>query len=339
MLAESFLSTQLAKKLESNRLDPNGRGTFPRPLLRQSSRDRVGIGHALVDDCSLGEACDSIVSHAKRRGRPAFVTTANAQHIVLLDQDKRLRHIYNSADLVVPDGISLLLAARLYGRVLRERVAGVDMFQRLCALAAENELHVFLLGGRPHSADLTARLFKQRWPELRVSTYCPPLGFEKSSEGLEQTAHAVRSARPDLLFVALGAPKQEYWIYDQGIHLSTPISIGVGGSFEMVAGVVRRAPRWIQRLGCEWLYRLCAEPQRMWRRYLIGNMEFAAIVAHQRLRRAILAALFSFADKDAFAAELREPGLQQYQRKFVQRLLHFPPADMNEPRSSDFLAG
>jgi len=312
---------------------------FARPALRRAGMDRVGIGHALVDDCSFGEACDLIIEHAMRQGRPAFVTTANAQHIVLLDQDKRLRQIYNSADLVVPDGISLILAARLHGRLLRERVAGVDMFQTLCERAARNGLHVFLLGGRPNSAKLTARVFKRRWPLLRVSTYCPPVGFDKSTEELEKTANAVRSAKPDLLFVALGAPKQEYWIYEHGLQLSVPISIGVGGSFEMVAGVVRRAPQWIQKVGCEWLYRLCIEPRRMWRRYLIGNLNFATIILRQRIRRLLLSAFFSFIDKDAFAAELLEPSLQQYQRKFATRVLNLLPVEITESRSSDLLAG
>jgi N-acetylglucosaminyldiphosphoundecaprenol N-acetyl-beta-D-mannosaminyltransferase len=307
--------------------------------LRHLSIDRVGVGHALVDNCSSQEACAAIVAHAKAGGKPVFVTTANAQHIVLLDQDKRLREIYDRADLVVPDGISLLLAARLHGRSLQERVAGVDMFQTLCGLAADNSLHVFLLGGRPNSADLTAGVLKQRWTSLRISTYCPPLGFEKTARGLEETARAIGAAKPDLLFVALGAPKQEYWIYDHGLPLSVPVSMGVGGSFEMVAGIVPRAPLWIQSTGFEWLYRLCLEPRRMWRRYLIGNLEFAAIIARQRVRRVFLDAFFSFLDKVSFAAELYEPGLQQDRRKLVAGFINLTAVEMSESRSSDALAG
>jgi N-acetylglucosaminyldiphosphoundecaprenol N-acetyl-beta-D-mannosaminyltransferase len=306
--------------------------------LRPAGMDRVGIGHALVDDCSLQEACVAIVSHAKAGGEPAYVTTPNAQHIVLLDRDKRLREIYDRAALVVPDGISLLLAARLYGRPLRERVAGVDMFQTLCALAAENDLHVFLLGGRPESADRTAATLKKRLSILRISTYCPPLGFEKTATGLEETAQAIRAANPDLLFVALGAPKQEYWIYEHGLQLAVPICVGVGGSFEIVSGVVPRAPLWIQNFGCEWLYRLCLEPRRMWRRYLIGNLEFAAIVIRQRVRRAFLDSFFSLADKDRFAAELHEPNLQ-YKHKLFGSVLKFRSSETCESRHSDPLPG
>jgi len=300
--------------------------------------DRVAIGHALVDNCSLREACAAITAYAKAGAEPAYVTTANAQHIVLLDRDRRLREIYSHADLVVADGGSLLLAARLYGRSLKERVAGVDMFQALCDLAAENDLHVFLLGGRPNSADLTAVALKQRLSRLRISTYCPPFGFERSAGGLEKVAQMIRAAKPDLLFVALGAPKQEYWIYEHGLQLSIPISVGVGGSFEMVAGVVRRAPLWIQNLNCEWLYRLCREPRRMWRRYLVGNLEFAAIVIRQYIRRAFLAAFFSLVDKDRFAAELYEPGLQRKHRLFAN-VTNFRSGDARESHQSDASAG
>ena len=288
--------------------------------LRDAATDRVAIGRALVDNCSLKQACEAIVSHAKAGGKPAYVTTANAQHIVLLDHDKRLRKIYQSADLVVPDGFSLLLAAHLHGRFLQERITGVDMFQVLCDLAAQNDLHVFLLGGLPGSADLAAQVVKTRLSSLRISTYCPPFGFEKSATGLDETARAVRAAKPDLLFVGLGAPKQEYWIYEHGLQLSIPVSIGVGGSFEMVAGVVPRAPMWMQNLGCEWLFRLSREPRRLWRRYLFGNLQFSIIVVRQYIRRAFLASFFSLVDKDRFGAEIYEPGLQ-YRGELLASLL------------------
>jgi N-acetylglucosaminyldiphosphoundecaprenol N-acetyl-beta-D-mannosaminyltransferase len=294
--------------------------------------DRVGIGYALVDVCSADDASSTIIARAKAGGRPAYVVTANAQHIVLLERDKQLRQIYDHADLVVSDGVSLLLAARLYGRILPGRITGVDIFQRLSGLAAENGLRVFLLGGRANSAELAAAALQRRFPGLQIGTYCPPLAFEKTAQGLADAAAAVRSARPHLLFVALGAPKQEYWIYQHGLKLSVPVSIGVGGSFEMVAGVVRRAPRWTQSCGLEWLHRLCLEPRRMWRRYLIGNCQFMAIVTRQQLRRVFLNMLFSLVDGERFAAELLEPGLN-YHRKRVAEVMNSAPGDIYGKRT------
>jgi N-acetylglucosaminyldiphosphoundecaprenol N-acetyl-beta-D-mannosaminyltransferase len=285
-----------------------------RTLLRGPNVDRVGVGHALIDNCSSEQVCASIIAHAQNGGKPAYVITPNAQHIVLLEKDQRLQEIYDHADLVIPDGISLLIAARLYGRSLQQRVAGVDVFKVLCGQAADANLHVFLLGGRPGSAELAATVLKSTYPNLRCSTYCPIFGFEQSPSALKETADAIASAHPDILFVAFGAPKQEYWIYEHGLQLSVPVCIGVGGSFEIVGGVVPRAPMWAQNIGCEWLYRLCREPRRMWRRYIFGNLEFAAIVLRQRIRRSVLDAFVHFVNEKRFAAELSELTLLQHNR-------------------------
>jgi N-acetylglucosaminyldiphosphoundecaprenol N-acetyl-beta-D-mannosaminyltransferase len=283
-----------------------------RASLRGSAMSRIAVGHALIDNCSSEQVCTSILAHAQNRGEPAHVITTNAQHIVLLEKDRDLQEVYDHADLVIPDGISLLIAARLYGRSLQQRVAGVDLFKELCRLAVEYELHVFLLGGRPGSAELSAAVLKSEFPGLKCSTYCPPFGFEQSAAGLKQTANAITAVQPDILFAALGAPKQEYWIYRHGLKLSVPVCIGVGGSFEIVGGVVPRAPMWTQNIGCEWLYRLCREPRRMWRRYLIGNAEFAAIVCRQRIRRILLNAFVHLVNENHFAAELSEMALLEH---------------------------
>jgi N-acetylglucosaminyldiphosphoundecaprenol N-acetyl-beta-D-mannosaminyltransferase len=284
----------------------------PRTSLRGSDVARIAVGHALIDNCSSEQVCASIIAHAKNRGKPAYVITSNAQHIVQLEKERGLQEIYDRADLVIPDGISLLIAARLYGRSLQQRVAGVDIFKVLCGLAAKNGLQVFLLGGRPGSAELAATALKASYPNLKCGTYCPPLGFEQNAAGLKETADAITAAQPDILFVAFGAPKQEYWIYEHGLQLGVPICIGVGGSFEIVGGVIPRAPLWAQNMGCEWLYRFSREPRRMWRRYLIGNLEFAAIVIRQRIRRAFLDTFVHYVNEDRFAAELSELTLRAH---------------------------
>lgn len=259
--------------------------------IRPPNTVRIYIGQALVDSCSFREACDAIFAHAASDGSPAYIITPNAQHVVLLNGDSRLREIYQHADLVVPDGISLLFAARVFGRAFPERITGVDLFQSLCGMAASAGLRVFLLGGAPSSAGRAAACLRGRYPGLDVQTYCPPPGFEKDSGELEKISETIRAATPHLLFVGLGAPKQEYWIYDHGRHLGVSICMGIGGSFEMVSGIFKRAPHWVRTLGCEWLYRLCLEPRRLWRRYLIGNSQFIRIVLHQRMRRALFSAL------------------------------------------------
>ena len=304
--------------------------TSPLSSLRVFVQDRIGIGHALVDKCSSHEALSAIIAYARSGGPPAYVLTPNAQHVVLLDTDPQLREIYRTADLVVPDGISLLLAARIFGRSLPERVAGVDLFQGLCKLAAEAGLSVFLLGGRPGSAELAASHLRSTYRDLQVRTYCPPLNFENDPSELSRIDEKIQRSRPHLVFVAFGAPKQEYWIHRYGRKLQVPVCIGVGGSFEMVAGVVQRAPVWIQRLGCEWLFRFCAEPRRMWRRYLIGNLQFASIVFHQRIRRAVLSGLVKMLSKSSFAAELEDTLVQTRTLELMSRLASFQSTTTND---------
>jgi N-acetylglucosaminyldiphosphoundecaprenol N-acetyl-beta-D-mannosaminyltransferase len=244
---------------------------------------RVQIGHALVQSCDFDEMAELIV-RAALEGEPKYVVTPNAQHVVLLASDQYLRKIYADAAFVLPDGVSLLLAARLLGQQIHQRIAGVDMFEGLCQRAAREGLRVFLLGGRPGSAESAAAKLLAGNPGLVVSgTCCPPLGFENDPVQQRDIEDRIRAARPDLLFVAFGAPKQERWIYEHARNLGVPVAMGVGGSFEMVGGVVPRAPVWLQRMGAEWLYRFLREPRRMWRRYLIGNLQFANIVLRQRL--------------------------------------------------------
>jgi N-acetylglucosaminyldiphosphoundecaprenol N-acetyl-beta-D-mannosaminyltransferase len=251
--------------------------------LRPLGQARVRIGHSLVDTCTFKQAHNAILHHALTSTHPAYIVTANAQHIVLLNDDQNLREIYRQADLVVPDGISLLLAGRLFGTRLPERVTGVDLFQSLCASAARENLKLFFLGGLPGSADLAAAQLRQEHPGLQIETCCPPFGFENNPAELSKIDRQIKAAQPHIIFVALGAPKQERWIHSRGRHLGASVCIGIGGSFEMIAGKEKRAPRWLQNLGGEWLYRLLHDPVRLWRRYLIGNWRFLSIVLKQRL--------------------------------------------------------
>ncbi len=245
---------------------------------------RVQIGHALVHACRFDEMTEAIVRTAALGEEPAYVVTPNVQHIALLAHDAYLRRVYAEAAFVLPDGVSILLAARVLGQRIPERVAGVDMFEALCRQAAREGLRVFLLGGRPGSAEKAAAKLKSQYPGLIVAgTCCPPLGFETDESEQDDVESSIRAARPHLLFVALGAPKQEYWIYEHARQLGVPVTMGIGGSFEMIGGVIARAPRWLQRAGLEWLYRVALEPRRLWKRYLIGMIQFAQVVMRQRL--------------------------------------------------------
>lgn len=278
----------------------------------------------MVDSCSFEQAKSAILAHAYVGGEAAYVITPNAQHIVLLNKDAKLREIYRNANLVLADGISLVFAARIFGHDLPERVTGVDLFQSLCAGAAKTKLKVFFLGGRPNSAELCAAHLRERHPGLDVETYCPPLGFENDPAELDNIAAKIRNSGARILFAGLGTPKQEYWIYEHGIRSGASVCIGIGGSFEMVSGVVKRAPQWIQALACEWLYRLCIEPRRMWRRYLIGNSQFISIILNQRITRMIFSYLVRLLFSSSFTVEAQDPHVCA---KAIEVLSRTPAAD------------
>lgn len=247
---------------------------------------RIRIAGVRIDTAGMSRALDRIVEHAASGESSAYVVTPNAHHVVLHQTDAKLRAIYEEALLVVPDGVPLLWAAKLLGKPLSGRVNGTDLFERLCARAAERGLRVYLLGGREGAADAAARRLRARHPALVVcGTDCPPVGFEHDPEANAALVARIAAAKPHLLFVGLGAPKQEYWMYANRVALGVPVSVGIGVSFEFVGGVVRRAPRWMQRAGLEWFFRVVTEPKRLWKRYVFGNARFCGLVVRDYLAR------------------------------------------------------
>jgi N-acetylglucosaminyldiphosphoundecaprenol N-acetyl-beta-D-mannosaminyltransferase len=251
-------------------------------LPESSNSPSATIAGVRIDALGFDAVVDAIVTRAVAGAEPSYVVTPNAHHVVLFQDDALFRDIYRRALLVVPDGVPLLWAAKLLGARLPGRVNGTDLFEALCAQAARRGLSVFLLGGREGAAAAAAARLCARHPGLRIcGTYCPSLGFENDPAESARVLAAIGAARPHLLFVGLGAPKQEYWMYRNVERLSVPVSVGIGVSFELVAGVVARAPRWMQHAGLEWLYRLGAEPARLWKRYLFGNARFCMLIVRQ----------------------------------------------------------
>lgn len=246
--------------------------------------ERINLCSVGVDSYSLDEVVIRVLESIFSDQIPRYIVTPNAHHLVMLQRDEYFRKIYGQAFLSVPDGVPLLWAARLLGTPLRGRVNGTDLLETLCESADEKGLKVFFLGGRPGAAKLAAETLGQRLPRLHIAgVYCPPYGFENDLIELAKIRSEVKTAAPHILFVGLGAPKQEKWIYENYQELEVPISVGIGVSFELVAGVVKRAPVVMQKLGLEWLFRLLMEPQRLWKRYILGNILFTLLVVRQWL--------------------------------------------------------
>jgi N-acetylglucosaminyldiphosphoundecaprenol N-acetyl-beta-D-mannosaminyltransferase len=251
---------------------------------------------------SRRELVDQLVQHLFE-GRPQtkHVVTANAQFYVLAERDKRFRQCLAEADYICADGLPIVRMCNWMGIPGAERITGVDLIPLLCGRAAEFDLPVYLLGGYPGAAAATASLLMDRFPKLRVSGVgCPPKGFEESPEVLTQVLRSIGMAEPSIIFVAFGAPKQEYFIQEHIKALGIPVAIGVGGSFELLAGIRKRAPQWVQSAGMEWAFRLAQEPRRLAKRYLVGNSVFSYYAFRYLLSGKALEA------RHAYHAALRE---------------------------------
>ena len=237
-----------------------------------------------VDNLAFGEAASAVVGMC-RDGRPAYAVTPNVDHFVRTRTDTKLRAIYEHAGLVLADGMPVVWAARLLGRPLRAKVSGSDLLYELCGRAAAEGLRVFLLGGAPGVAEKAAEALRSRYAGLRiVGTHSPAIGADGTGTSDDAVARMVREARPHMVFVAFGSPKQELWMARNYRRLGAAVCIGVGASFDFAAGTQARAPRWMQRAGFEWLWRLLREPRRLWRRYLVDDLPFLWYVAREWLR-------------------------------------------------------
>jgi N-acetylglucosaminyldiphosphoundecaprenol N-acetyl-beta-D-mannosaminyltransferase len=195
-----------------------------------------------------------------RSGEPHMVVTADSSAIVIAAADEEFRRIVNSADLVTADSAGILWAARRLGCPLPERVSGVDLADQLCALCARSGHSVFLYGAAPSVAEAAAANLQARYPGLRIAGMAHGFLNDAEQQRLMETIHA---ARPQVLLVAMGIPRQEKWIYRNLARLGVPVAMGVGGSFDVFAGRVRRAPVWMQRRGLEWIYRLLSNPRKI----------------------------------------------------------------------------
>jgi N-acetylglucosaminyldiphosphoundecaprenol N-acetyl-beta-D-mannosaminyltransferase len=244
-------------------------------------RDPVVILGVPFDSVTTAEAITRIEGMIAS-GKPHYVITANVDFVVQAQSDIELRRIFFDAHLVLCDGTPLVWASRLLGNCLPERVAGADIVPMLLELSAQRGYRVFFLGATGESLQRATDNLKVKLPGLQVAgCYSPP--FRKLLEmDHEEIRRRIQEAKPDLLFVALGCPKQEKWIAMHYRDLGVPIAMGVGATIDFLAGMVRRAPVWMQRSGVEWAFRLAQEPRRLARRYATDLLVFS----HRILRQA-----------------------------------------------------
>ncbi len=235
--------------------------------------NRMKFMNSYVDNVTEAEAIKHIEKCIETR-RIGHVVTPNVDQIVRMEKDTYFRKIVNSAELLLVDGTPLLWVAKFYGTPIKEKICGSDLVPDLCKVAAKKGYRVFFLGAAEGVAARAADNLKKKYSGLIIAgTYSPPFGFEKDQKELDHINQILLDSKADLLFVGMGVPKQDIFIYENMKKYQIPMSFSIGAAIDFEAGVQKRAPQWINKIGMEWLYRLLSDPKRMYKRYIVDDMK------------------------------------------------------------------
>lgn len=235
-----------------------------------------------IDNLSMQESIDYIDKLIQNK-KPSYLVTPNVDHIVKLEKDKEFMEVYDNADLILTDGMPLIWISKILKTPIKEKVSGSDIFPEICKLAVKKDYSIFLLGAAEGVAVKAANNLKNKYEGLNIlGTFSPSYGFENDEVEIRYIIKKISEAKPDILAVGLGAPKQEKFIYKYKDELNVPISLAIGASIDFEAGNINRAPLWMQRIGLEWFYRFLKEPKRMFKRYFIDDLKIIKILINYR---------------------------------------------------------
>ena len=244
-------------------------------------KSKVSLLDCPIDNFTMEETVNIIERSISQRKVTQHVVV-NAAKLVYMKRDKLLRDSVLSCDIISPDGQSVVWASRFLGYDLPERVSGIDLMSRLIEVSAKKGYKVYFLGAKRNVVQKVVSVLKNEYPSLNIVGFRD--GYFNEEDEIE-VAREVRDCRPDILFVGISSPKKEVFLGRYKDFMQVPFVMGVGGSFDVIAGVTKRAPVWMQRCGVEWLYRLIQEPRRMWKRYLVTNTLFIFYVLREKLRQ------------------------------------------------------
>lgn len=244
---------------------------------------KVDLLGCRIDALTMDETI-RLVEEIIREGRPRQHVVVNALKFTLMRKDPDLRRIVNGCDVVNVDGMPVVWASRILGTPVPDRVAGIDLFQRLVETSAMKGYRPYFLGAREEVVQRTTAVFREKYPRLDIAGFRN--GYFSEDEAAD-VADEIRASRADMLFVAVSSPKKEKFLNRWMPRMGVPFCMGVGGSFDVVSGLTQRAPLWMQRSGLEWVYRIVEEPRRMWLRYAKSNPVFIWMVweAYRRRRK------------------------------------------------------
>ncbi|MEI2369146.1 WecB/TagA/CpsF family glycosyltransferase [Niallia circulans] len=242
------------------------------------SSKKVRLFNIEFDNINFTEL-SSYIKESVINKKPKYIVTCNVDHIVQLSNDLEFQEVYRKADIKVADGVPIVWASKLLMSPIKQKISGSDILPVLGEEFEKNNYKIFFLGSAEGVAEKAKLNLQKVYPKLNiVKCYSPPYGFENNKIENDKIIKIIKETSPDILFVGLGAPKQEKWIYKYYKDYQVPLSIGVGGTFDLLAGNLKRAPLIFQKYGLEWFWRLCQEPKRLWKRYLIDDSKFLYIL-------------------------------------------------------------
>lgn len=242
--------------------------------------NRIDILNTTIDNLSMQETLQ-IVDHTIMKGEQLHHVVVNAGKIVSMQKDLKLRKSVNESDLINADGQAVVWASIILGKPLKERVAGIDLMTRLVELSHKNNYKIFFFGAKQEVVKSVVDKYTNEYTSNIIAGYRN--GYFKKEEE-KDIAREISNSGANILFVAISSPTKENFLYEnKDLLKKVNFIMGVGGSFDVVAGHVKRAPLWMQNVGLEWFYRFSQEPRRMWKRYLIGNVKFIILVIKSRL--------------------------------------------------------
>jgi N-acetylglucosaminyldiphosphoundecaprenol N-acetyl-beta-D-mannosaminyltransferase len=235
-----------------------------------------------VDAVQIPDAIRILEAWIEARGAARYVAVTGMHGVSVSREDAEFGRILGQASLVVADGMPLVWLGRLQGfKQMKRRVYGPELMETFCRQTGSKYRH-FFYGGAPGVADALAQAERERYGIQIAGTYCPPFRALTEAEEAE-VQNLIAETKPDLLWVGLSTPKQERWMYDHRNKLAVPVMLGVGAAFDLNTGRLKQAPAWMRENGLEWLFRLCAEPKRLWQRYIVNGSKFMWAVCMEHL--------------------------------------------------------
>lgn len=231
-----------------------------------------------VDNISMIEATNKIEEFINGN-KKTYVVAINVDVVMKIEKDDFLKKITDNADLVLADGKPLIWISKLKKKPIKEKISGSDLVPKLCEIAAQKGYSIFILGGKDGIAAIAKERLEKNYKKIKIAgTYAPPVGFENDEKELDKINKMISKVKPDLLFVCLGCPKQEKWIYININKYDAKVSICAGATVDFLAGNVKRAPKWMSNHGLEWFYRFLQEPKRLFKRYFIDDIKIIKLI-------------------------------------------------------------